>query len=732
MPYTIFEGRNSVLPVSHPKDKYLDIYNSVRYLAGVDDYATSLDGQGFNKFDAQFGQSLANRPWEAWTNKQIVAAYNMIRRYKKQLAVQGFMVDLMPEPSLDALEVTAKEYKTHNPTVKHIDMEEGLITVQFQGLSKNDFFTIKDAVAAIPGRVFVGERKLWTIPISQSTASMVADLAIRFDFTAPDHVQNKILELSQVGTKMVEASKKTESDLNVIGLGGTLRPFQKAAVEFGLMANRILLGDDMGLGKTIEALAILQARQAFPALVVCPKTLKINWQREAEKWLPGRKIMRMNGGIDAQTLYKEAPDIFIVHYEALVRKDNAEELARCPWEAVIFDEAHRLKNEKAQRSQAAYRIAYSLTEGDNTDYRYVDEARAIPNRMLLTGTPVLNRPIELLNLLKILGRVKDVAPKGSTWFKNRYCGGWDGHGYNGSSHLDELHDLLRATCMIRRVKSEVLTELPELQRIIIPVDITNRKEYDKATEDILTWVAKETERKLRADEKFLAEIKHLTLEQQQEEIINRGLDAADRAARAERLVAIGKLKQIAARGKRKAIEEWVEDFMDSDEKLVIYAFFIETQQDLIQTFEAKGFDIAKILGSENDDRIRSGNVDKFQNEPDCRLLIGSMKAGGEGVTLTAASNMAIVEFGWTPAEHDQAEARIHRMGQMASSASIWYFVATGTIDEWIAELLDEKRKVVNAVTDGRGIEEGESLLEGLWDKLTKEAQKKGYLNKKLE
>lgn len=717
------------------REKFVPIFRSVLYLASVDDYATSLDGAGFNKFDAPFGQDLAKRPWDRWTPKQIVAAYNLIVRYKQQLRRVGMIVDDMPVPTVQEIEVTDKEVrlpvaKKEAQVIKFIDIDraKNLITVKFQGLSREDFFTVKDAVASVPGRKFDAENKLWTIPFNQQTAMQVMEIAKQFGFTANPEVQQEIFKVAQEASKMLVASRKKSANLNIIGLGGTLRPFQNAAVQFGMMSERILIGDDMGLGKTIEALAILHVRGAFPALVVCPKTLKINWKRETEKWLPYGKVVKFEkGAVDMDLLMKEQPHVVIVHYEMLIRKENIEQLASLPWEAIIFDEAHRLKSEKSQRSQAAYRIAYKLLEGESTDYRSAKESEAIPIRMLLTGTPVLNRPTELLQLLKIIGHVRDVAPSGVTWFKNRYCGGWDGFGYNGATNLEELHNSLRSTCMIRRTKSEVLTELPELQRIIVPVDITNRKEYIKAQDDILTWVAKETERKLRENEKFLESIKHLSPDDQQREIRNRGQDAADRAARAEKLVAIGKLKQIAARGKRQAIESWVEDFMDGEEKLVIYAFFVETQNDLITTFEGKGHKIAKILGSENDDAVRSSNVDMFQTDPDCRLLVGSMKAGGEGITLTAASNMAIVEFGWTPAEHDQAEARIHRMGQKSNSASVWYFVATDTIDEWIAELLDEKRKIVNAVTDGREMEAGESILEGLWNRLTKEAKKKGYL-----
>jgi SNF2 family DNA or RNA helicase len=484
---------------------------------------------------------------------------------------------------------------------------------------------------------------------------------------------------------------------------------------------RVLFGDDMGLGKTIEALATLRAiGDSFPCICVVPKTMKIIWEREIHKWLPDISVWRLQGSKVTETeLRMTQPDIFIIHYEQMVK--NIDELVQCPWQSVIFDEAHRLKSDKSQRSVAAVRLAYRLALVDSTDYRKLTETQAVPIRMLLTGTPVLNRPEELINLLKVLGRIKDVEPRGVTHFKRRYCGGWDGHGYNGATHLDELHEALRSTCMVRRKKSEVLKELPELQHVIIPVEIDNWKEYQDAERDLIRWVGEEEGRRALRDKKFMESIAHLSWDEQQEAIEARKEDKEERAARAERLVRIGALKQITSRGKMASIKSWVQDFLDSDEKLVVYAFFIDTQKKLIEEFESQKVKVARILGEEADDRKRAANVDMFQNDPACQLLIGSMKAGGEGITLTAASNMAMVEFGWTPAEHDQAEARIHRIGQTADSATIWMFVGVNTIDEWIAALLDEKRAVVNAITDGTEMTKDESILEGLWTKLKEKA-----------
>ena len=179
---------------------------------------------------------------------------------------------------------------------------------------------------------------------------------------------------------------------------------------------------------------------------------------------------------------------------------------------------------------------------------------------------------------------------------------------------------------------------------------------------------------------------------------------------AEHLVRIETLKQLAAKGKLAAAIDWVRDFLGSGEKLVLFA----THTDIVRGL-AEAFDAPMIYG-DTPVAERQAIVDRFQSDPECRLVVGNTRAAGVGLTLTAASNVAFLELGWTPAEHDQAEDRCHRYGQTADSVNAWYLLAADTIDEDIAALIESKRAVVDAGTDGKE-SLGESILGGLLDRL---------------
>jgi len=236
--------------------------------------------------------------------------------------------------------------------------------------------------------------------------------------------------------------------------------------------------------------------------------------------------------------------------------------------------------------------------------------------------------------------------------------------------------------MCRRKKADVLADLPEKQRSVVPLPINNRKKYDAAQADILGFI-----------EKY------------------EGAAKAQKASNAEILVEFEKLKQLAVAGKMDAIMKWIESFLESDEKLIIFA----DHQFMVTALMKKFGKIAvKIDGSVANNK-RMPAVDKFQDDPDCRIFIGS-KAAIEGLTLTAASNVAFAELFWTPGEHDQAEDRCYGRLSDLHGANAWYLIADDTVENDIAELLDDKRKVLAAILDGEDVKE-ESLLTALMDKM---------------
>ena len=236
---------------------------------------------------------------------------------------------------------------------------------------------------------------------------------------------------------------------------------------------------------------------------------------------------------------------------------------------------------------------------------------------------------------------------------------------SGAKNLKILNDRLRQSCYVRRLKLDVLQELPPKQRTMVPTELTNRAEYDRAERDLIQWL-RETQ----------------------------GQKKADAAERAEQLVRIGALKQLCARGKMAAIKEWVEDFLDTEQKLVLFAWHQEIVRDLAQTFHCDS-----IYGDGTSASIRQTKVDRFQNDPEDKLIALNIETGGLGLDLYAASNVLFCELGWNPGKMDQASDRCHRIGQ-TDNVMEWWFIGRKTIDEDIQELIEKKRVVVDAATDG--------------------------------
>ena len=461
---------------------------------------------------------------------------------------------------------------------------------------------------------------------------------------------------------LVALSAATDSALEVHGLGGELKPFQRAGVAYLLAQRRAFLADEQGLGKTIEAIATLQADDAYPAIVVCPASLKLNWLRELQRWLPGRSAQVLNG---AATRGAAAPvDITVVNYDIVAARIDM--LTALAPRAVVIDESHYCKNPGAKRTQAVHRLAAAVPPDGLV--------------LALTGTPVMNRPPELISQLRILGRLGDFG-----------SGAQFGQRFRGADAHHRLHWHLRARCFARRLKADVLPQLPPKTRAVVPVELDNEAEYRLAEQDIVAW--------LRSQPLDLRE-----------------LDAKVAAAlRAERLVRLNALKLLAARGKLHAALSWIHDFLSSGERLVVFARHREIQHAVLERFPAA----LHILGDDSplarDDSLRG-----FQapDDPRNQLIVCSLEVAGQGITMTRSSNVAFLELDWTPAKHDQAEDRCHRIGQ-PNAVNATYLLAADTIDETIATLLERKRAVIAAVTDGRA-EDDTGLVDALVAELRSE------------
>ncbi len=496
-----------------------------------------------------------------------------------------------------------------------------------------------------------------TLPIDpwivEPLDAFVATFGVQID-GAGAHVLDALREEHAAAITNIRSSRAVSAEpiAEVAALlGGELAPFQWAAVRYALDARRCFLADEQGLGKTVEALATLEADGAFPAIVVCPASLKLNWQREAEHWLEHRSVALIEG----RMAVAPTADITILNYEIVAA--HREGLGRLRPRALVVDESHYVKNPQAKRTQAVRRLASSVAEDGL--------------RLALSGTPVLNHAEELVAQLRVIGRLEDFGS--GAQFTRRF---------RGELSEERLHWHLRRRCFVRRLKSEVLPQLPAKRQVVVPVALSNTTEYRLAEEDVIAW--------LRSQPLDLREL-------------NAKIAAT---LRAQRLAQLGTLQRLAARGKLAAALSWIADFLASGEPLVVFARHVEVQEALLARFP----DAAHLLGRDSA-AAREAAVQAFQDPDGPQLLVGATRVAGQGITLTRASNVAFLELEWTPAMHDQAEDRCHRIGQH-DAVTAWYLLAADTIDETMAELIQHKRGVIAAVTDGRRLD-GDGLVEAV-------------------
>jgi hypothetical protein len=434
-------------------------------------------------------------------------------------------------------------------------------------------------------------------------------------------------------------------------LGGELAPFQWAGVRYALHARRTFIADEQGLGKTVEALAAVEADGAYPAIVVCPASLKLNWERETAKWLPHREVVV----IDGRSAVPRTGEITILNYEIVAA--HRESLGRLKPRALVIDESHYVKNPQAKRTKAVRRLA--------------DAVAADGLRLALSGTPVLNHADELVSQLRVIGRLAQFGS--GAQFARRF---------RGELSEERLHWHLRRSCFVRRLKSEVLPQLPAKRQVVVPVALANEREYRLAEDDVVAW--------LRTQPLDLREL-------------NAKIAAT---LRAERLAQLGTLQRLAARGKLAGALTWIGDFLESGEPLVVFARHIEIQEAVLARFA----DAAHLLGRDSG-AARDATVAAFQAADGPQLLIAATRVAAQGITLTRASNVAFLELEWTPAMHDQAEDRCHRIGQR-DAVTAWYLLAAKTIDETMATLIQRKRGIVAAVTDGQRAD-ADGLVDGV-------------------
>lgn len=488
----------------------------------------------------------------------------------------------------------------------------------------------------------------------------------------------------------------------------------------------VMLADSMGLGKSIQTIASIEALDGYPCLMVTKATTIYQMQDEWTMTVPDLKPEDVYvigaSRVDARAFY-QAKIVIVAWSRVTTLRDT---LIERGFKGLIVDESHRAKSYGAQRTEAIKAIATGKRAKKNEDGKIIKTSTGRKGyetinggctyRICATGTPVVNRPGELIPQLEIIGRLEDLG--GFQQFRSRYCP-TDTYGHiDNATEIDgrrlaTLNEQLRGICYVARMKPDVAPELPPVQRTIVPVRLAPafRKEYQEARRDIIRFVGGRAER----DREFRASIADLSAEEQAAALRKHRGEAEERAQRAETMVRINHLKQIAGHGKIEAAKEWIADFLEEGQKLIVFCRHVAVQHALMAEYP----DAVHIFGSDTAQE-RDEAKKAFQNDPTVPIIVCATEAASEGVTLTAASHVLFVELEWTPAAHDQAEARCYGRINDMHGASAYYLLAQDTIDQQIWRLLDKKRIVCAAISDGgaRAAALGESIMDELLAELS--------------
>lgn len=477
--------------------------------------------------------------------------------------------------------------------------------------------------------------------------------------------------------------RKPEMDFKSVDKEFELRPFQKEGVKIMLNSNtNILLADEMGLGKTPQASSYLRwGKDTWPALIVSPATLKENWRKEIKRWtgqdayiIEGKKVENFS-----KEFLLKYPAI-IINYDILGEEDKkakteemearkraremkylrqnktikvngwCDELSKMNFKTIIADEVQYISGAETIRSRALTQISFALPNA---------------KKIFISGTPYETKTLQFYPALHILDTENF---KSEYKYKMRFCNpvktywGWK---FEGLSNAKELHEII-SKFMIRRLKKDVLKDLPPKIRSVIPMKI------------------KSTERKIYDDADLELELA----------IINKEKNALSK---------LEALKQASFKAKMNSMLNWIKEYLEINEKLVVFIWHRESCEILEKEFKGKCVSVTGDTPTKKRDELK----ERFQNDPKIKLFIGQIKSAGVGLTLTASKAVVFLEFGSTAPGMEQAEDRVHRIGQTADSVLAYYLVLENSIDEQIMEILNRRNKDLKRVMNN----EDEDLFE---------------------
>ena len=522
----------------------------------------------------------------------------------------------------------------------------------------------------------------WTIPFTIDVINIVDDLIDKHNLTIAFETYDQLLFQTTEKKQKINASKAIDTNINIPRPTNLeYRGYQKAGIEYAINHKDVLIGDEPGLGKTIQAIGTSNALPWIQrVLIIATSSLKTNWKTEWEKWC----VKKLSVGIVKDGDAKSWPDTQVVIISFDLVKKHLKPIHARVWDFLIVDEAHFLRNPDTLRTK----FILGHTEKASKKNKYQPTITpAIPRKKtaLLTGTPIVNRPKEIWPLIHA------IAPQKYNNFEKfalRYCGakqtryGWV---YDGATHLRELQADLRSLCMIRRLKEDVLTELPPKTRQIICIDDETITRTEQATARSLFNESKDTNAK---------------------ELLQ--LIGENKGTYEETVAALETLNKIAFFDMAKIRKEtairkipYVIDLINiakENGKIIIFAHHEEIFKALMAQYPNE---YAMVTGAIPPAK-RQAEADRFQNDPVCRFFFASILAAGAGFTLTASSHVIFAEIDWVPGNMVQAEDRAHRIGQN-NNVLIWHIVINKTLDAVMAKVLIKKQADIDQATNYRQI-----------------------------
>jgi len=508
------------------------------------------------------------------------------------------------------------------------------------------------------------------------------DIQKEFGLNYQGKTEKEIKELEEMKKNHPSYAINDENfDQSILNLKMSLYDYQKAGVSYGISKNgRFLLGDDMGLGKTPQAIALASYyKKDWPVVVLAPSSLLFNWKKEFMAWMniEEKDINVIKKG-------KQLPKgmITIASYDyAQKRGDKLKEYLGVRG-ILIVDEAHNIKNSKSKRTEAIIGISH-----------------AAKRSIIVTGTPFLNKPIEIWPLLYA---IKPQHPEWSDYseFAKKYCEGKlikinkrMIFSANGASQVEEFHDLIREEVMVRRLKTDegVLDQLPDKVRVTQYFETDDK--YIENINALVQTLRNNIRKYYHQTSGNCKEVKKLLF--------------TDLSASVEEDVF--EAYRLAGMAKVEMIKDWITDKIEGDiGKLIIFGHHKEFLGEIENHLIATKIKYMKIDGSVTKEN-RFKYTEQFQKDDSIQIALLSINAASVGLTLTAASHVLIGELPWTPALAQQAECRAHRNGQ-ESVVTCYYAIANGTLDGTLWNMISSKSNVLSSMLDGGFGDEMEAAL----------------------